>query len=171
MSDSAPRPETAAADRFPRFDVPNVPTPQQQPADVEQFHLNKVEAEFKQGMDCICQFLVPRRALTAEELVTIMSHLQTLDDSLCRYQSICQQPGQPSLNGLAFRIGQMQNDLRGAMTVYARMYHSALGNQRYVDQIWRQDSNEKAQTALGARKRRQQAFIEAYNKGFLVENG
>jgi hypothetical protein len=171
MLTSAPRKQSAEGDHLPEFDTANVPTPQQPHADVEGFHLSKVEAEFKQGMDCICQFLVPRRALTPEELVTIMNHLQALDNSLCRYHATCQQLGQPVFNELALRIGRMQNDLRGAITVYARMYHSALGNQRYLEQIWRQDSNERAQTVIGARKRRQQTYIDAYNKGFLVENG
>jgi hypothetical protein len=125
-----------------------MPTPKQPPAEVERYHLNRLEAEFTQGMDCICQFLAPRRALAPEEIMTIINRLQTMDEDMNRYQPVCQHLTQAGHNRLALRVGQMQNDLRGALTVYVRMYHNALAYQQFAEQIWHQGTEEETDTVV-----------------------
>lgn len=148
MLSPTPRQPTAEASRLARFDLPHMPTPRQPPADVERFHLNKLEAEFSHGMDCICQFLAPRRALTPEEIMTIIHRLQTMDEEMNRYQPVWQHLNQSGLNKLAFRIGQMQNDIRGALTVYVRMYHNAIAYQQHAERGWLGGTEEDTDTVV-----------------------
>ena len=141
---------------------------QQHLAQVECFHVNKLEDEWKRDRDSIGRLRLP---LTPGDLQRVLESLQARSRYLDGYQPLLRELSQAGHTALALCIGQQQNDLRSAIAVYAQMYHDAVREQGRR-QLIQQEANQEATrllmetAALQARR-----FEETWQEAELMRRG
>jgi hypothetical protein len=141
---------------------------QQHLAQVERFHLDKLEDECKRDRDSIGRLRLP---MTPGDLQRVIDFLQARSRYLDAYQPLLRELTQAGHTALALYVSQEQNDLRSAIGTYTQMYHDAVREQARRQVIQQEANQEATRLLMESAAVQARRFEETWQEAELMRRG